>query len=72
MNKVINNRLKRLEKKAGKGDGLKRYIAAISDLPWGLPPTPTPTPPISPEKQAQIDNAFALLSEEELAMLAAL
>lgn len=68
MNKVINNRIKRLERKAGTGDGFKRYLASISNLHGGLPPAPTP--PISPAKQEEIDKAFALLSEEELSILA--
>lgn len=68
MNKAINNRIKRLERKEGTGDGLRRYLAAISDLHGGLPLAPTP--PISAEKQAKIDNAFALLNEEELSRLA--
>ena len=66
-NKALSNRIKRVESKAGNGSGLKRYIAAISNTNGILPPF---SYSISPEKQTEIDEAFASLNEEELALLA--
>jgi hypothetical protein len=60
MSKAMLKRIKRLEGKTS-GNGLKRYMDAISDTTWGLP---SEMRPISPEKQLEISNALAQMSEE--------
>ncbi len=64
MSKAVLKRIQRLERKTS-SNGLKKYMDTISDTTWGLP---SDMPPISPEKQVEINNALAQLSEEELAM----
>ena len=66
MKKTMSNRVKRLELKCSRGSSLERYLVAIDGLSRGLPSAPAP---ISPERQAEIDNAFAQLSEEVLTKL---
>jgi hypothetical protein len=68
--KAINNRVKRLENQAGIGDGLKRYIHAITEAGQGL--QPSGVPPFTQEDEAKIKAAFDQLTEDELSRLAVL
>ena len=66
MNKIMSNRIKRLEKESGGDNGLAEYLKCIGGLAMG---PPSQRPPISKEKQEQIDFAWSKVSEEVKAEL---
>ncbi len=66
MKRAVENRVKRLENKILATDGIARYLRAIDGLSRGIP---SRLPPISPEKQAEIDEAISLLTQEEVKIL---
>ncbi|MBT8360086.1 MAG: hypothetical protein HKP41_14290 [Desulfobacterales bacterium] len=66
MKRAVENRVKRLENKIMAADGIARYLRAIDGLSRGIP---SHLPPISPEKQAEIDEAISLLTQEEVKIL---
>ena len=67
MNKPLRNRLTRLEKVEGVGNGIKKCFMAMWKLPRHAPPGVSA--PIPPEMEVDIRNAFSQLSEEEVAIL---